>query len=129
MTTRPNFYRFHNGEQAILPFENEEYSSRLAQLRERLESQGASAAVFTSMHKRSLLFGLPILCFWSSLWIGCDRGRLASTISAGIDGGAALAALFLAITSPTLIGKEIIFGAQCVRLLVRKWWLVLKVIT
>ena len=63
MTTRPNFYRFHNGEQAILPFENEEYSSRLAQLRERLESQGASAAVFTSMHNVAYYSGFLYCAF------------------------------------------------------------------
>ena len=30
MTTRPEFFRFHNGEQAPLPFEASEYDARLS---------------------------------------------------------------------------------------------------
>ncbi len=86
MTTRPNFYRFHNGEQAILPFENEEYSSRLAQLRERLESQGASAAVFTSMHNVAYYSGFLYCAFGRPYGLVVTEDACV-TISAGIDGG------------------------------------------
>ena len=50
MTARPDFYRLHNGQQSVLPFEDAEYVARLAELRERMDAQGAAAAVFTSMH-------------------------------------------------------------------------------
>ena len=49
-TDRPQQYRFHNGEKAVLPFEIAEYEARVAELRERMEATGAQAAVFTSMH-------------------------------------------------------------------------------
>ena len=37
-TDRPQQYRFHNGEKAVLPFEIAEYEARVAELRERMEA-------------------------------------------------------------------------------------------
>ncbi len=40
MTARPDFYRFHNGEKAPLPFAVPEYEARAAGLRAIMEEAG-----------------------------------------------------------------------------------------
>ncbi|MBL3703632.1 M24 family metallopeptidase [Sulfitobacter sp. BDSS02] len=86
MTTRPEFHRFHNGEKAALPFAVEEYEDRLEELRERMESAGATVAVFTSMHNIAYYSGFLYCSF------GRPYGLIVTetdcvTISAGIDAG------------------------------------------
>lgn len=86
MTTRPEFFRFHNGEQATLPFEAAEYDARLSELRDRMEAQGATAAVFTSMHNIAYYSGFLYCAFGRPY--GCVVTEDACvTISAGIDAG------------------------------------------
>ena len=86
MTTRPEFFRFHNGEQAPLPFEAFEYDARLSELRERMEAQGATACVFTSMHNIAYYSGFLYCAFGRPY--GCVVTEDACvTISAGIDAG------------------------------------------
>lgn len=86
MTTRPEFFRFHNGEQATLPFEVAEYDARLSELRDRMEAQGATAAVFTSMHNIAYYSGFLYCAFGRPY--GCVVTEDACvTISAGIDAG------------------------------------------
>ena len=53
MTSRPEMYRFHNGEKAPLQFAVSEYEARIAGLRKIMADTGVSAAVFTSMHNIS----------------------------------------------------------------------------
>ena len=86
MTTRPEFFRFHYGEQAPLPFEASEYDARLSELRERMEAQGATACVFTSMHNIAYYSGFLYCAFGRPY--GCVVTEDACvTISAGIDAG------------------------------------------
>jgi creatinase len=83
---RPDMYRFHNGEKSPLPFGAAEYEARLEELRERMESAGATAAVFTSMHNIAYYSGFLYCAF------GRPYGLVVTdtdcvTISAGIDAG------------------------------------------
>ncbi|SFT07094.1 creatinase [Sulfitobacter marinus] len=83
---RPDMYRFHNGEKSPLPFDATEYEARLEELRERMESAGATAAVFTSMHNIAYYSGFLYCAF------GRPYGLVVTdtdcvTISAGIDAG------------------------------------------
>ena len=86
MTTRPEFHRFHNGEKAALPFAVEEYEDRLEELRERMESAGATVAVFTSMHNIAYYSGFLYCSFGRPYGLVVTETDCA-TISAGIDAG------------------------------------------
>lgn len=86
MTARPDFFRFHNGEKATLPFEGAEYDARLAELRDRMEAQGASAAVFTSMHNIAYYSGF-LYCAFGRPYACVVTEDACVTISAGIDAG------------------------------------------
>ena len=86
MTTRPQSYRFHNGEKAPLPFSEAEYDSRLAGLRSIMAEAGVEAAVFTSMHSIAYYSGFLYCAF------GRPYGLVVTatdcvTVSAGIDAG------------------------------------------
>jgi creatinase len=83
MTTRPQFYRFHQGTE-VLPFASAEYELRLAGLRLLMAQQGVDAAVFTSMHSIAYYSGFLYCAF------GRPYGLVVTatdcvTISAGID--------------------------------------------
>ena len=86
MTTRPEFHRFHNGEKAALPFAIEEYEDRLEELRERMESAGATVAVFTSMHNIAYYSGFLYCSFGRPYGLVVTETDCV-TISAGIDAG------------------------------------------
>jgi creatinase len=86
MTARPEFYRLHNGQQAVLPFEDAEYVARIAQLRDRMEAQGATAAVFTSMHNIAYYSGF-LYCAFGRPYGLVVTDDACVTISAGIDAG------------------------------------------
>ena len=86
MTSRPEMYRFHNGEKARLQFAVSEYEARIAGLRKIMIDNGVSAAVFTSMHNISYYSGFTYCAFGRpyGLVVTADE---AVTISAGIDAG------------------------------------------
>ncbi|MBL4766697.1 MAG: aminopeptidase P family protein [Rhodobacteraceae bacterium] len=86
MTTRPEFYRFHNGTKAHLPFEDAEYEARIAELRERMEVAGVGAAVFTSMHNIAYYSGF-LYCSFGRPYALVITETECVTISAGIDAG------------------------------------------
>ena len=86
MTTRPEFHRFHNGEKAALPFAVDEYEDRLEELRERMESAGATVAVFTSMHNIAYYSGFLYCSFGRPYGLVVTETDCV-TISAGIDAG------------------------------------------
>ncbi len=86
MTTRPEMYRFHNGEKAVLPFETGEYQSRITELRERMDATGASAAVFTSMHNIAYYSGF-LYCAFGRPYGLVVTDQDCVIISAGIDAG------------------------------------------
>ena len=86
MTTRPDMYRFHNGEKATPQFEAAEYEARLAELRERMDTLGVTAAVFTSMHNISYYSGFLYCAFGRPYGLVVTKTECV-TISAGIDAG------------------------------------------
>ena len=86
MTARPEFYRFHNGEKARLQFSEAEYEARVTGLRQRMEAEGAEAAVFTSMHNISYYSGFTYCSFGRPYALVVTPSECV-TISAGIDAG------------------------------------------
>lgn len=86
MTSRPEMYRFHNGEKAPLQFAVSEYEARIAGLRKIMIENGVSAAVFTSMHNISYYSGFTYCAFGRPYGLVVTATE-AVTISAGIDAG------------------------------------------
>ncbi|KIC11573.1 creatininase [Leisingera sp. ANG-M1] len=86
MTSRPEMYRFHNGEKAPLQFAVSEYEARIAGLRKIMAETGVSAAVFTSMHNISYYSGFTYCAFGRPYGMVVTASE-AVTISAGIDAG------------------------------------------
>ena len=60
---RPEFFRFHNGEKAILPFSQAEYDARLMGLRAIMDAQGLDAVVLSSMHNIAYYSGFLYCAF------------------------------------------------------------------
>ena len=86
MTSRPESYRFHNGEKTKLPFETAEYEARIAGLRARMAKAGVSAAIFTSMHNIAYYSGFLYCAFGRPYGLVVTANDCV-TISAGIDAG------------------------------------------
>ena len=86
MTARPEFYRFHNGQKAKLPFSQTEYQSRLAGLRAIMAEVGIEAAVFTSMQSIAYYSGF-LYCAFGRPYALVVTASEDVTISAGIDAG------------------------------------------
>ncbi|SDO24719.1 creatinase [Lutimaribacter pacificus] len=86
MTARPEFYRFHNGEKAPLPFAEIEYEARLRGLRRIMADTGAGAAVLTSMHNIAYYSGF-LYCSFGRPYALVVTEADCVTISAGIDAG------------------------------------------
>ncbi|WP_317056612.1 MULTISPECIES: aminopeptidase P family protein [Roseovarius] len=84
--TRPEFYRFHNGEKAPLPFAPEEYEARLAKLRRIMSETGVDVAVLTSMHNIAYYSGF-LYCAFGRPYALVVTPTENVTISAGIDAG------------------------------------------
>lgn len=85
MTTRPEQYRFHQGER-VLPFAPDEYDARLAGLRDLMEVHGVEACVFTSMHNIAYYAGF-LYCSFGRPYGLVVTATQSVTISAGIDAG------------------------------------------
>ena len=81
--TRPQFYRFHQGEKT-LPFADAEYEARLAKLRATMTEQGLDACVFTSMHNIAYYSGF-LYCAFGRQYAQVVTATDSVTISAGID--------------------------------------------
>ncbi|WP_146590390.1 M24 family metallopeptidase [Puniceibacterium confluentis] len=86
MTQRPEFYRFHNGDKAALPFAASEYDARLSGLRSSMERLGVTACVFTSMHNIAYYSGF-LYCSFGRPYGLVVTATESVTISAGIDAG------------------------------------------
>lgn len=86
MTTRPDFYRYHNGAKAALPFAEAEYAARLKGLRTLMDAAGVQAAVFTSMHNIAYYSGF-LYCAFGRPYAVVVTPTECVTISAGIDAG------------------------------------------
>ncbi len=83
---RPEFYRYHNGQKAVLPFEDAEYEARLKGLRAIMAEAGVQAAVFTSMHNIAYYSGFLYCAFGRPYGLVVTDTECV-TISAGIDAG------------------------------------------
>ena len=86
MTSRPEMYRYHNGEKAPLPFAAQEYEARLAGLRRIMADQGVDAVVLTSMHNIAYYSGF-LYCSFGRPYGLVVTATDSVTISAGIDAG------------------------------------------
>ncbi len=86
MTSRPDMYRFHNGEKAALPFAVAEYETRVAGLRKLMDDMGVGAAVLTSMHNVAYYSGF-LYCAFGRPYAVVVTETECVTISAGIDAG------------------------------------------
>ncbi len=83
---RPEFFRFHNGEKAILPFSQAEYDARLMGLRAIMDAQGLDAVVLSSMHNIAYYSGFLYCAFGRPYALVVTESE-AVVISAGIDAG------------------------------------------
>ena len=86
ITARPEFYRFHNGQKAPLPFDGAEYEARLAGLRGIMQEHGLDAVVLTSMHNIAYYSGFLYCAFGRPYGLVVTASEDV-TISAGIDAG------------------------------------------
>lgn len=84
--SRPESYRFHNGQKACLQFEVAEYEARIGRLRARMQDLGATAAVFTSMHNIAYYSGF-LYCSFGRPYALVVTETVCVTVSAGIDAG------------------------------------------
>ncbi len=84
--SRPEFFRFHNGDKGALPFAAEEYAARLTGLRAILEREGVDAAVLTSMHSIAYYSGF-LYCAFGRPYALVVTASDSVVISAGIDAG------------------------------------------
>jgi creatinase len=83
---RPESYRFHNGQKAVMPFASDEYEARLQGLRDVMEMHDLDAVVLTSMHNVAYYSGFLYCAFGRPY--GCVVTRSdCVTVSAGIDAG------------------------------------------
>ena len=83
MTTRTQFHRFQQGERT-LPFDDAEYETRLAKLRETMATKGIDACVLTSMHNIGYYSGFLYCAFGRPYALVVTKQQVV-TISAGID--------------------------------------------
>lgn len=86
MTARPEFYRFHNGSKARLPFSDAEYEARIAGLRASMAEFGVDVAILTSMHNIAYYSGFLYCSFGRPYGLVVTEAECV-TISAGIDAG------------------------------------------
>ena len=85
-STRPEFFQFHNGEKAPLPFSSTEYEQRLAKLRQLMDERDVDAMLLTSMHNIAYYSGF-LYCSFGRPYACIVTAQRCITISANIDGG------------------------------------------
>ena len=84
--TRTEYFRFQNGEKAVLPFADAEYEARLAGLRAIMAKAGVGAAVLSSMHNIAYYSGF-LYCSFGRPYALVVTPTDSVVISAGIDAG------------------------------------------
>ncbi len=82
---RPEFFEWHNGEKAPLPFSQAEYEQRLSGLRQTMQRQGVDAVVLTSMQNIAYFSGFLYCAFGRAYGCVVTQKRCI-TVSANIDG-------------------------------------------
>jgi creatinase len=85
-TSRPEFFRFHNGEKAPLPFSQKEYDRRLKGLRAIMSRMDIPAVVMTSMHNIAYYSGF-LYCSFGRPYACVVTHDSCITVSANIDAG------------------------------------------
>jgi len=83
---RPDFFHFHNGEKATLPFSENEYENRLALLRKHMQSKGIDAVVLSSMHNVAYYTGF-LYCAFGRPYAAVITVTSVTTVTANIDAG------------------------------------------
>jgi len=82
--------KWRNGEKAYSPFSGTEMNRRQAEMREWMADNSVDAALFTSHHCINYYAGWLYCCFGRKYGMVITQDA-TTTISAGIDGGPALA--------------------------------------
>ncbi len=83
---RPEFFEFHNGSKASLPFSDNEYGSRLLALRRLMSIEEVSAVLLTSMQTVAYYSGF-LYCSFGRPYACVVTEHDCITISAAIDMG------------------------------------------
>ena len=81
---RPDFFSLKNGEKVKLPFSNEEYKTRLDNLRKVMSNNNLDMIILTSMHNIAYYSGF-IYCSFGRAYACVITKNKISTISANID--------------------------------------------
>ena len=84
--TRPDAFRFHNGEKAKLPFTTKEYERRLSRLRRIMARMDLPAVLLTSMHNIAYYSGF-LYCSFGRPYACVVTPDTCTTVSANIDAG------------------------------------------
>ena len=84
--TRPDAFRFHNGEKAKLPFTTKEYERRLSRLRRIMARMDLPAVLLTSMHNIAYYSGF-LYCSFGRPYACVVTRDTCTTVSANIDAG------------------------------------------
>ena len=83
---RPNYFQFHNGEKATLPFSEIEYQNRLTGLQAYMQSNGIEVVVLSSMHNVAYYTGF-LYCAFGRPYAAVVTASGVTTVSANIDAG------------------------------------------
>lgn len=86
MTQRLDFFKFHNGSAAVLPFSQSEYEERVSKLRALMIEYSLETVVLTSMHNIAYYTGF-LYCSFGRPYGAVVTMNNVTTVSAGIDGG------------------------------------------
>lgn len=84
--TRPDAFRFHNGEKSTLPFTTKEYERRLSRLRKIMSRLDLPAVLLTSMHNIAYYSGF-LYCSFGRPYACVVTHDTCTTVSANIDAG------------------------------------------
>ena len=83
---RPDFFTFHNGEKAPLPFSDQEYQQRLSALQSHMSANSIDVVVLTSMHNIAYYSGF-LYCAFGRPYAAVVTASGITTLSANIDAG------------------------------------------
>ena len=83
---RPEYFSFHNGDKAPLPFTEREYQTRLQALQSHMRSENIDVDVVTSMHNVAYFTGFLYCAFGRSYAAVVTQSDI-TTLSANIDAG------------------------------------------
>jgi len=84
--SRPQYFQYHNGNKAPLPFSMNEYQRRLHSLQEHMSATGIDVVVLTSMHNVAYYTGF-LYCAFGRPYAAVVTGDGIITLSANIDAG------------------------------------------